>query len=100
MAYKKNATSFYAEVEKTVNKTFAKQWRKRDLEKNQATTAALRLWVQLPREIQAMLISWPDIETQLIADKLSYDLRRAVRQALLHDQQYGRDEEEAASGSG
>jgi hypothetical protein len=94
MAYKKSATSFYAEVQKSVNRAFAKQWRKRDQEKNQATTAALRLWVKLPKEIQGMLISWPDIETQLIADRLTYDLRGAVKRALLHDQRYGRDEEE------
>lgn len=58
MAYRKNAVSFNAEVDRQVNESFKKQWKKGQV-KNDATTAALRLWTALPHYIQSEIINKP-----------------------------------------
>lgn len=56
MAYKKGCTSFNAEVDTSVNNCFKKQWKKRGQVKNDAVTAALRLWTGLTSELQVKFI--------------------------------------------
>ena len=69
MAYKKGAKNFYAEVDSTVNDAFKKQW-KRGQVKNDATTAALRVWVSLPRPWQAAIMDDPPKDVlKHLADK-------------------------------
>ena len=57
MAYKKGAVSFHAEVDKDVSDTLKKQLKRRGQVKNDATTAALRIWTALPAELQVAVIN-------------------------------------------
>ena len=82
MAYRKDSINFYAEVETSVRKAFQKQWKQRKQSNNDATTAALRLWVSLPIEIQVLLISCPDFDVKPISDFLGSRLREALSKAL------------------
>ena len=85
MAHRKNAKSFSAEVDLSVEKAFGRQWRQRKQMKNDATTAALRLWIKLPTEIQAIVISCPHIEAEIqgIANVFAEKLRLALKNALI-----------------
>ncbi len=56
MTYRKNAKSFHAEVDTSVNDAFKHQYRKRGQVKNDAATAAIKLWIDLPIEMQAQLL--------------------------------------------
>ena len=82
MAYKKNRISFHAEVESKVRLSFQKQWKNRNQGNNEATTAALKLWVSLPRELQGLLLHC-DFDTDAISHFLSRRLREALSKALL-----------------
>lgn len=59
MAYRKGAKNFFAEVDSGVNDEFKKQYRHRGQVKNNAVTAALRVWIALPKEFQAVMMSDP-----------------------------------------
>jgi len=83
MAYKKGSENFYAEVESGVRIAFKKQWKSRNQGNNDAATAALRLWISLPGEIQALLIGCPDIDTSGIAELLRKRLREALSNNLI-----------------
>lgn len=89
MAYKKKAKNFYAEVDSGVRKSFQKQWKERKQSNNEATTAALRLWISLPREVQGLLIHCPDLETRAIGEWFAGRLREALYKTLAPDEQSG-----------
>lgn len=59
MAHRENSKDFYAEVDTAVNNAIKQQCKKRGQIKNDATTAALRVWLALPRDIQAELMEEP-----------------------------------------
>lgn len=85
MAYKKGTKNFYAEVDAPVRIAFQKQWKRRNQGNNEATTAALKLWVNLPSEVQAMLISCPEIDVEDVCKHLGRRLREALHNALAHE---------------
>ena len=95
MAYRKDSKNFYAEVETSVRKAFQKQWKQRKQSNNDATTAALRLWVSLPREIQVLLISCPDFDVRPVSDYLGQRLREALSKALAPGEQSKKTQEES-----
>lgn len=88
MAYRKGTKNFYAEVESSVRTAFQKQWKKRKQSNNDATTAALKLWLSLPTEVQAMLISCPEIDVQDVCQHLGHRLREALHKTLTLEEQY------------
>lgn len=86
MAYKKGAKNFYAEVDSDIRIAFQKQWKARNQGNNEATTAALKLWVSLPKEVQALLIHCSDFDTNMISDFLAHRLREALSRALTREE--------------
>ena len=61
MAHRKNSKDFYAEVESVVANALKGQCKKRGQIKQDAVTAAIRVWLALPRDIQAELIDEPPV---------------------------------------
>lgn len=61
MAYKKNAKNFYAEVDLKTNDAFVQQCKERGQLKNDTISAAMRIWLSLPKEIQCRFMN-PSIE--------------------------------------
>jgi hypothetical protein len=57
MAYKKNERTLAADIETSLLNSFEKQWKKRGQVQKRAVAAALRLWISLPEDLQARLIS-------------------------------------------
>ncbi|MHC4334605.1 MAG: hypothetical protein ACYSUV_12775 [Planctomycetota bacterium] len=79
MAHRKNSKDFYAEVNSSVSDAVKEQCKKRGQIKNDVTTAALRVWMALPRDIQGELIEEPPanvykflVERMLDAATLGY----------------------------
>lgn len=87
MAYKKNAHSFYAEVDNAINEVFSHQWRERNQQKNAAVNAAMNLWIQLPNDLQALLIAMPGYDTKHIAELCAIKLRNAMHESLAFAEQ-------------
>lgn len=87
MTRRKGTKNFYADVDISVRKQFAKQWKERDLSNNAATTAALKLWINLSREVQGIVLHFPDADVKAIADELSRRLRDNLRNDRPHDEQ-------------
>ena len=52
MAYKKNTKNFYAEVDPKTNDAFVQQCKERGQLKNDTISAAMKVWLGLPKEIQ------------------------------------------------
>jgi hypothetical protein len=86
MKRRKGTKNFYADVDITIRKSFAKQWKDRDMSNNSATTAALKLWLSLPREVQAIILHYPDSDVQTVADFLASRLREGIRKSLIHEE--------------
>jgi hypothetical protein len=80
MAYRKDAKNFYAEVDSAVNEAFKKQWKRGQI-KNDATTAALRVWIALPRYIQAEIMNNPPkaVYNFLVENLLDAELVKFLR---------------------
>jgi hypothetical protein len=57
MTYRKNAKSFTAEIDIAIKDQFKQQLKARGQTQNDAATAALKIWLSLPHEIQAIIIS-------------------------------------------
>lgn len=57
MAYKKDEKTLAADVKTSLLDDFAKQWKARGQIQKRAVAAALRLWISLPEDLQARLIS-------------------------------------------
>ena len=57
MAYKKNEKTLSADVSISIADAFEKQWKSRGQVQKRAVEAALRLWLSLPQDLQASLIS-------------------------------------------
>jgi len=57
MAYKDNRETLSADIDKTVYEKFQTQWKARRQQKNGAAEAAIRLWVDLPLEVQGRLLA-------------------------------------------
>jgi len=57
MAYNKNEKTLAADVKIPLLDAFEKQWKSRGQVQKRAVTAALHLWISLPEELQARLIS-------------------------------------------
>ena len=81
MAYRKNTIDFHAEVDSKVRLNFQKQRKRRNQSNNDATTAALKLWISLPSEVQALLLHC-DLDITAFSDSLSRRLREALNNAL------------------
>jgi hypothetical protein len=94
MAYKKDTKEFYAEVNLPVRRAFQRQWKERKQSNNEATTAALRLWLSLPKEVQAILISCPEIDVRGVGEYFGRRLREALYKVLAHDEQSGKTRQE------
>jgi len=70
MPYKKGTKNFYAEVDSAINDAFKKQWKKGQV-KNDATTAALRIWISIPNSWQAAIMDEPPRDIlKFLANKL------------------------------
>jgi len=57
MAYKKNEKTLAADIKISLVNDFNKQWKARGQIQKRAVEAALRLWISLPEDLQARLIS-------------------------------------------
>ena len=57
MAYKKDEKTLAADVKISLVETFEKQWKARGQIQKRAVAAALHLWISLPEDLQAKLIS-------------------------------------------
>lgn len=57
MAYKKDEKTLAADVEISLLDAFEKQWKSRGQIQKRAVAAALHLWISLPEDLQARLIS-------------------------------------------
>ena len=57
MAYKQDEKTLAADVKISLVDVFEKQWKARGQVQKRAVAAALRLWVSLPEDLQAKLIS-------------------------------------------
>ncbi len=57
MAYKKNEKTLAADVKISLLDAFEKQWKSRGQIQKRAVAAALHLWISLPEDLQARLIS-------------------------------------------
>lgn len=57
MAYKKDEKTLSADVKISMADAFEKQWKARGQIQKRAVAAALRLWISLPEDLQAKLIS-------------------------------------------
>ena len=57
MAYKKNEKTLAADIKIPLADAFEKQWKARGQIQKRAVAAALRLWITLPEDLQAKLIS-------------------------------------------
>lgn len=57
MAYRDDRETLSADIDKTVYDKFQAQWKARRHQKNGAAEAAIRLWVDLPIEVQARLLA-------------------------------------------
>lgn len=57
MAYKKSEKTLSADVKISLADNFEKQWKARGQIQKRAVETALRLWVSLPEDLQAKLIS-------------------------------------------
>lgn len=57
MAYKKNEKTLAADVKISLFDAFEKQWKSRGQVQKRAVAAALHLWISLPKDLQARLIS-------------------------------------------
>jgi len=57
MAYKKDEKTLSADVKISLVDAFEKQWKARGQIQKRAVAAALRLWISLPEDLQARLIS-------------------------------------------
>jgi hypothetical protein len=57
MAYKKNERTLAADIKTSLLSSFEKQWKTRGQVQKRAVAAALRLWISLPEDLQARLIS-------------------------------------------
>jgi len=89
MAYRKNAKNLQAEVDSDVKSDLKRQVGSRKQVQNDAVTGALRVWLSLPIEIQAKVLSSPpkdmyeyltkallDAETLKLLAQLSLQERR------------------------
>jgi hypothetical protein len=57
MAYNKNEKTLAADVKISLLDAFEKQWKSRGQVQKRAVAAALHLWISLPKDLQARLIS-------------------------------------------
>ena len=57
MAYKQDEKTLAADIKTSLVDAFEKQWKARGQVQKRAVAAALRLWISLPEDIQAKLIS-------------------------------------------
>lgn len=57
MAYKEDEKTLSADINISLADTFEKQWKARGQIQKRAVAAALRLWISLPEDLQARLIS-------------------------------------------
>lgn len=57
MAYKKDEKTLSADVKISLVDAFEKQWKARGQIQKRAVEAALQLWISLPEDLQAKLIS-------------------------------------------
>ena len=57
MAYKDTKETMSVDIDKDVYDAFQVQWKARRHYKNDAAEAAIRLWIDLPLEVQAHLIA-------------------------------------------
>ncbi len=57
MAYKKDEKTLSADVKISLADEFERQWKARGQIQKRAVAAALRLWISLPEDLQAKLVS-------------------------------------------
>lgn len=57
MAYNKNEKTLAADVKISLLDAFEKQWKSRGQVQKRAVAAALHMWISLPEDLQARLIS-------------------------------------------
>jgi len=57
MPYKQDEKTLSADIKISIADAFEKQWKARGQVQKRAVAAALRLWVSLPEDLQAKLIS-------------------------------------------
>jgi len=57
MAYNKNEKTLAADIKNFLLDAFEKQWKSRGQVQKRAVAAALHLWISLPEDLQARLIS-------------------------------------------
>jgi hypothetical protein len=86
MAYKKSAKQLYAEIDKPILTRYRKQRSKRKHENNAAVTAALKLWNELPKDIQSILISC-DCDLCSAVDLLARQLRKSLQKIATQPEQ-------------
>lgn len=89
MVRRTNTKNFYADVDISVRESFAQQWKERGLSNNTATTAALKLWISLPREVQGIILHFPDEIVESCAQLLARNLKEDLSIALSRGEQSG-----------
>jgi len=67
MGYKKNEKTLAADVEISLLNDFQKQWKARGQIQKRAVAAVLRLWISLPEDLQARLISQESGENDFLS---------------------------------
>jgi len=79
--------AFTVDADEFLSEKFSKQVLDRGYTKYRAIEGAMRLWLNLPTEMQATLIENPDLDMKDISDFLARRLRTALRQSLSHAEQ-------------
>ena len=80
----KNISAF---IDPEVSEAFKDRCEKSSTFKRKAVEGAIRLWLSLPNEVHALLISNPDVDVQSIYESLGNRLREALHNALLLEKQ-------------
>ena len=84
---------FGVDVDAELLDKFTDQYVSRGFKKYRTLEGALRLWINLPNEIQAILISDPDYDSSLLAEFLGRRLREALSKALAPEVQSKKTQE-------
>jgi hypothetical protein len=84
---KNNQKGFGVDIDAGIADKFSDQLETRGQKKFRAIEAALKLWVSLPNELQALLIDESAQDIENIYDSLTSRLREALRSELALEKQ-------------
>ena len=89
--------NFGVNINEELADRFSEQIDERGQKKFRAIEGAIKLWLNLPSEVQAQLISNSELELESVYEGLGNRLREALHNALLHEIQSQKTKEEGGS---